>query len=53
MTELRKLVSDKKDQEAAMIQVGISDFNMLALFLAQIQITSEFMKGLDADGART
>ncbi|KAJ4903894.1 Ypt/Rab-GAP domain of gyp1p superfamily protein [Raphanus sativus] len=46
VTELRKLVSDKKDQEAAMIQVGISDFNMLVLFLAQIQITSEFMKGL-------
>lgn len=60
MTELQRLVSDKKEQESAMIQVCICN-----LFTSQINLSSsaiQFMiilrslenyEGLDADGART
>lgn len=61
MTELRRLVSDKREQEGAMIQVCICNlftsqinlFSLLLQFNVWLINQLKFYEGLDANGART
>lgn len=61
MTELRRLVSDKREQEGAMIQVcicnlfisQINQFSSIAIQCMVILRPLEIYEGLDANGART